>query len=54
MMISEIDVMLQDGTLKIVCPVWDDFLRMPLPGWKTLQKLKGVHNFALGKRFSCW
>ena len=48
MMISEIDVMLLNGTLKIVCPVCYGFLRMPLPGAKTLQKLQGVHNFALG------
>jgi hypothetical protein len=39
MMISEMDVMLLNGTLKIVCPVCDGFLRMPLPGEKTLQKL---------------
>jgi hypothetical protein len=48
MMISEIDVMLLNGTLKIVCLVCDGFLRMPLPGEKILQKLQGVHNFALG------
>ena len=48
MMISEMDVMLLNGTLKIVCSVCDGFLRMPLPGEKTLQKLQGVHNFVLG------
>ena len=47
-MISEMDVMLLNGTLKIVCHVCDDFLRMPLPVEKTLQTLQGVHNFALG------
>jgi hypothetical protein len=39
MMISEIDVMLLNGTLNIVCPVWGGFLNIPLPGEKTLQKL---------------
>ena len=47
-MISEMDVMLLNGTLKIVCPVCDVFLRMPLPGEKSLQKLRGVQHFALG------
>jgi hypothetical protein len=47
-MISEMVVMLLIGTLQIACPVCDVFLRIPLPGEKTLQKLRGVHNFALG------
>ena len=47
-MISEMDVMLLNATLQTVCPVCDGFLRMPLPGEKTLQKLQGMHNCALG------
>jgi hypothetical protein len=46
-MISEMDVMLLNGTLKIVCPVCDVFLRMPLPGEKTLPKLRGYTTLPL-------
>jgi hypothetical protein len=47
-MISEMDAILLSAKLKTVCPVDDGFLRMPVPGEKTLQKLQGMHNFALG------
>jgi hypothetical protein len=47
-MISEMDAILLSANLKTVCPVCDGFLRMPMPGEKTLQKLQGMHNFALG------
>jgi hypothetical protein len=46
-MISEMDVILLSAKLKTVCPVCDGFLRMPMSGEKTLQKLQGMHNFAL-------
>ena len=46
-MISEMDTMLLNGTLKIVCPVCDVLLRMPLPGEKTLQKLRGYTTLTL-------
>ena len=47
-MISEMDVILLSAKLKTVCPVCDGFLRMPMQGEKTLQKLQGMHNFDIG------
>jgi hypothetical protein len=46
MMISEIDVMLLNGTLNIVCPVRGGFVNIPLPGKLITGRLNHIpsHN----------
>ena len=48
MMISEMDVILLNGTLKILCPVWGGYLSIPILGEKTLHKsYKGYTTLSL-------